>query len=420
MSEETRSAGTQTGVGAGRYLEDVDVYGDARVSVHQLTTHDGARVGGVLRRPLGTARTVVTIMHPREDVTHHPLSGPLLRAGYAVWTQGTRSVNNDLNLLHEQAVLDVAAGQSFLREEGFESVVTLGHSGGGTLFAFYQEQASAPPAERLDRSPSGKPTPLPEAPMPTPDGALFVAPHPGQGVLLSRLIDPSVTDETAPLSVDPALNLYESKNGFVNAPAMSSYDHAFLESYRAAQSARVERIDAHAQELLADARRARGAFAQSKDAADRRRAIAPRVIAVYRTDADPRCVDLSLDRNERPYGSLFGNRPDLTNYGLIGFARLTTPDAWMSTWSATTSRANFVRNAPGVRSPALLIEFTGDQACFPSDAREMYDALGSLDKQHVKVPGRHFGQPIREGEPTGIELSAERIVRWMQERFPVA
>jgi hypothetical protein len=66
------------------------------------------------------------------------------------------------------------------------------------------------------------------------------------------------------------------------------------------------------------------------DPRDRRAALAPRLITVYRTDADPRTVDLSLDPTERPYGSLFGRRPDLINYGLVGLGRLTTPDAWLA------------------------------------------------------------------------------------------
>jgi hypothetical protein len=45
----------------------------------------------------------------------------------------------------------------------------------------------------------------------------------------------------------------------------------------------------------------------------------------HRTDADLRSVDLSIDPNDRPYGSLVGHRPDLTNYGLLGFGRLSTP-----------------------------------------------------------------------------------------------
>ena len=142
-------------------------------------------------------------MHPRQDVTHHPLVPIMLRAGAAVWTQHARSVNNDLALVHEQAILDVAAGIAFLREQGFDSIVVLGHSGGGTLYAFYLEQAGLPPAERIQATPAGRPTRLAEAELPAADGAVFLAPHPGQGIVLLGCIDPSVADEADPMSVDP-------------------------------------------------------------------------------------------------------------------------------------------------------------------------------------------------------------------------
>ncbi len=88
--------------------------------MHELTTADGAKISGVLRVVPG-ARTVVALMHPRQDLAHHVLVPELLARGFAVWTQGTRSVNNDISLVHEQALLDAAAGQVFLRERGVSS-----------------------------------------------------------------------------------------------------------------------------------------------------------------------------------------------------------------------------------------------------------------------------------------------------------
>src|SRR5256885_11508483 len=102
-------------LGAGRYLTGGSRPESAITSVHELGTHDGATVRGVLATVPG-ATTVVCLMHPRQDVTHHPLVPITLRAGAAVWTQQARSVNNDLTLVHEQAILDVAAGIGFLRE----------------------------------------------------------------------------------------------------------------------------------------------------------------------------------------------------------------------------------------------------------------------------------------------------------------
>lgn len=405
------------GLGAGRYVElgDTATLDTTPTSVRELTTVDGAKVTGVLRRPAG-ARTVVTIMHPRQDVTHHAMVRYLLDDGIAVWTQGSRSPNNDLNLLHEQAILDLAAGQVFLRDSGFEDVVILGHSGGGTLAAFYCQQAGLLPVERLSTSPSGRPVPLADATMPLPDAVIFLAPHPGQGALLQRVIDPSVLDEGDPMSVDPALDPFDLSNGFAEPGTSSSYSPDFIETYRAAQVARIRRIDAVAQRLVEEGQAANRAFKQDGSAVDRRRALTPRLVVVHRTDADLRNVDLSLDANQRPYGSLFGRRPDLTNYGLVGFGRISTAEAWMSTWSATTTNADFLRCAPGVTVPALLLEFTGDQASFPADIAAMGRALGSDDVTVEAVDGTHFGGPLRPDGPTGAELAAQRIRAWLGQR----
>jgi hypothetical protein len=402
-------------LGAGRYLTAGNRPESSVISVHELTTADGATVRGVLATVPG-ATTAVSLMHPRQDLTHHPLVPLLLQAGAAVWTQHTRSVNNDLTLIHEQAILDAAAGLVFLREHGFGSIITLGHSGGGTLYAFYLEQAGLAPASRSAATPGGRPAKLADAEMPLADGAIFLAPHPGQGRLLLACIDPSVADEQDPMSVVPELDPFSPANGFAEPPASSAYTQDFLARYRAAQRARVARIDATARQHLARAAEARAAFSHSGSPLDRRRSLAPRIITVFRTDADPRTVDLSLDPSERPYGSLFGKRPDLINYGLTGFGRLTTPEAWLSTWSGLSSNADFVRCAHGVTIPTLLIELTGDQAACPADSRQMIDALGAKDLTTATVRGLHFGGPIAKGEPTGNDLAAIEIINWLSKR----
>lgn len=406
-------------LGAGRYVTPGAEPARTRTSLHELSTSDGATVTGVLRTVPG-ASTVVCLAHPRQDLTHHPLVPILLENGYAVWTQGSRSVNNDLNLVHEQTLLDVAAGLRFLTESGYSDLVTLGHSGGGTLFAFYLEQASLSPADRITAAPSGRPVDLAGEDMPIPSAAVFLAPHPGQGALLLNCIDPSVADESDPLSVLEDLDPFNQENGFRPAPESSQYGEEFLNRYRSAQRARVARIDDVATEYAEQARQARRRFKRSADAADRRRAIAPRMITVYRTDADPRTVDLSLDPSERPYGSLFGRRPDLINYGLVGFGRLTTPDAWLSTWSGPRTNADFVRCAPAVTVPTLFVELTGDQAAFPADSARMFEAIGSTRKTHARVRGLHFGGAIADGEPLGSSLAGARIAEWLGEWLPSA
>ncbi|WP_346052063.1 alpha/beta hydrolase [Amycolatopsis dongchuanensis] len=406
-------------LGAGRDVHTEDAPPGVTVSAHQLTTFDGAKVEGVLHA-LDGATTVVTLMHPRQSVTHHPMIPLLLRSGVSVWTQGSRSPNNDIALVHEQALLDAAAGHVFLRDNGFEAVVTFGHSGGGTLSAFYIEQASLEPELRLDVTPAGRPIALAGARMPVPDGAIFLAPHPGQGQVLLHCVDPSVTAEADPMSVDPALDMYCPRNGFAAPPEPSHYSADFLQAYRAAQRDRIARIDARAAELAAEVAQARARYARTGDAADRRAGLAPRIITTYRTDADPCYTDLSIDPNDRHYGSLFGHRPDLTNYGLVGFGRLTTPDSWLSTWSANHTNADFARCAPGVALPTLYLEFSGDQAALPAVSARMFAALAAGDKTRHVVRGQHFGQPIAEGEPTGYAAASVHIGRWLADRFATA
>lgn len=254
--------------------------------------------------------------------------------------------------------------------------------------------------------------------MPLADALILMAPHPGQGVLLTRVIDPSVVDEADPLSIDHALNPYDPANGFAEPPEPSSFDAQFVARYRAAQHDRIARIDAVARERVEASRIASERHAEHHDAQSRREALAAGLIVVHRTDADLRSVDLSLDPNERPYGSLFGRRPDLTNYGVVGFGRVTTPQAWLSTWSGPYSRANLQRCAAGVRVPVLLVELTGDQACFPADAKRFATAFSGDDVTHVRVPGRHFGAPLRRGMSSGATLAGAEMGHWLGSRYP--
>jgi hypothetical protein len=254
--------------------------------------------------------------------------------------------------------------------------------------------------------------------MPVPDGLMLMAPHVGQGPLLLRLIDPSVTDERDPMSIDAALDPYHPGNGFLEPPQSSTYAPDFVAAYRDAQRARVQRIDDEARQRIDDGRQARERYEVSGDPADRRRSLATGIITVYRTDADLRSVDLSMDPNARPYGSLFGRRPDLTNYGVLGFGRLTTPEAWLSTWSGLSSRADLVRCARGVRLPVLVVELTGDQACFPADARAIAEAFASDNVTHVEVAGRHFGAPLVKGGTSGATLAGKAMTQWLGRYFP--
>src|SRR5262249_48456035 len=190
--------------------------------------------------------------HSRELSVPQYLVPEVLLGGCAMWVQAARSPGNDIRLEHESALLDLAAGQKFLRSQGgFEKTVLQGTSGGGPLAAFYCQQAARPTDQRIKRSPAGRPTGLDTATLPVPDGVILVSSHLGQGRLLMNCIDPAVIDEQDPLQTDESLSAFNAANGFKRPPESSSYDADFVKRYRVVQRERVARIDAVAKKHVA-------------------------------------------------------------------------------------------------------------------------------------------------------------------------
>jgi hypothetical protein len=390
-----------------------------------LRTADNAAVTGSLYLR-GKPDTVVCVMHPREFMACHYLIPDIVESGCAAWSQGSRSVGNDLRLEHELALFDVAAGLNFLRSQvfekhGFKRIVLLGNSGGASLYAFYIQQSALASGSRIARTPGGRPTHLDTLTMPEIDGVVLVAPHPGQGLLLMGCIDPSVTDERDPLSVDSSLDPLDPRNGFTEPPASSKYSLEFLERYRAAQRARVARLDGVARDLIAARLEARK---RSKDKTNdggdehlRRLGAHTPIMTVWRTDADPCCFDLSIDPSDRAYGTLWGRDPRASNYGAVGFARNCTPEAWLSTWSGLSSNAALEKTAPSIQQPTLLVEYTGDVSTFPSVAKSIFDSVGTSQKLHVRVRGDHHGRALAKGEELGRNIAGAKIRDWLREQF---
>jgi hypothetical protein len=367
----------------------------------QLEAADRALAHGWLYAR-GGEDTVVCLMHPRANFSRHYAVPALVEAGCAVLCENSRWLNNDATLSHERVLLDVAAGLAAARER-YERIVLIGNSGGGSLYTFYLSQALAQSGERLTDTAAGEPLDLNAFELPPADAMIYLAAHPGEGHYLLHAIDPSLADEGDPLSCDPTLDLYDPRNGFAEPPAESRFAPAFLARYRAAQRARVERIDAIARARVASrqAARARG---------DRRAAIATDFLLVYRTDADPRAVDLSLDPSRRDYGSLWGRRPDLINYGPVGFSRVVAPEAWLSTWSGLASRAEIATTGARMTLPALVIGYTGDNGIFPSDTDLIAESLGAERVERRSFDADHYGFPVASGRDAALE----EIVSWIR------
>jgi pimeloyl-ACP methyl ester carboxylesterase len=222
-------------------------------------------------------------------------------------------------------------------------------------------------------------------------------------------IDPSVTDERDAMSIDPALDMYDAANGFVTPPAWSKYSDEFLATYRAAQRARVARLDAYA----------RAQLELAKTATDPRRKAHDPVMVVYRTMANPAFVDRTIDPSDRDYGSLLSEQPHLMNYAALGLARTCTPRAWLSTWSGLSSNADLVRNVARITTPTLLVHAGRDREIFPADIQAIGNAMASTDKRIETVPGaRHYFEPeLGAKESPDVDRCMDIVVPWIQERF---
>jgi hypothetical protein len=327
--------------------------------------------------------------------------------------QGPRSIGNDLRLEHEIALFDVAAGMQHLRDLGYERIVLLGNSGGAGLYALYNQQSLLAPDSRIGKTPAGRPTKLNELAMPVVDGLVLLSPHPGQGRLLMSGLDPSVVDEADPMRTDPALDPFSAENGYDARTGQARYDQAFLDKYRAAQVERVRRIDQQARALLAAKQDARGKVkAGSLQPLDRQQAAFAPIFHVWRTDADPRAWDITLDPSDRKTGSLWGKDPFVSNWGSVGFARIVTPESWLSTWSGLSSNAALEQTLPAVRQPTLLIEYTGDQCTFPADIVAIHGQIGTQAKTHVRVRGN-----LAKDEPAGRTVAAQHLEAWLRAHF---
>lgn len=383
-----------------------------RLTAHPLRTQDGNVVSGYLLTR-GDEDTVAVLAHPREHIVASYLAAEILRAGAAVFLQAPRLVGNDIRLEHEVALYDLAAAMRFLRDSGFKRIVAVGNSGGGPLWAFYNQQALVAPDQRIAATPAGRPTKLAEAELIAPDALVFVSSHIGQGRLLMNCIDPSVTDESDALSVDPALDPFSPANGYSSKGARYAPD--FVVRYREAQVERVARIDAVAREQVAERAAARKRLKAGGTAADRIRASHTPIFTVWRTDADLRCWDLGLDPSRRRLGSLWGTDPAASNYGSIGFGRLCTAESWLSTWSGLSSNASMQACAPAIEQPTLLIEYSGDPATFPADNDALYGWIGTSNKSRVTFRGDHHGRAIHDGDEDARHAVGRAIGEWLRD-----
>ncbi len=338
------------------------------------------RIYGAYRAPAGPKKVAAIVMHPTSNFMGHYLIEPLAARGVCCMGLNSRYMGNDTVLLMERAIQDLGAGVKYLREMGYEKVVLIGNSGGAALASFYQAQS-----ERLTAThfPDGDPTHLQGDDLPAVDGLALCAAHLGRTRLMQDWIDPAVTDEHDVLSLDPALDMYDPRHRM-------PYDTDFLAAFKRGQQARLQRIEDWA---LARLETLRGTPGAPRDQA----------FVIYRTHADPRCVDLSLDPNDRAPGSVWGDARQV-NYSANAMGRTTSLTAFLSQWS-TRSQADGPTNLARTSCPKLLLTYTADQSTFPS-TRDTWMAAGGASIRNVDIIG---GNHYLAGQPHLVSKAADAV-----------
>ncbi len=135
----------------------------------------------------------------------------------------------------------------FLKAQGAEQTVLMGHSGGATLMTAYQAVSEQGVGifqgeEKIWKCQiQGTLTPA--------DGIMLIDANYGNGVMSLLSLDPAVTEEGNGLKLDSQWDLFAESNGYRRDGAQ--YPPAFVRAYRAAQVCRNDRLIAAAQARLA-------------------------------------------------------------------------------------------------------------------------------------------------------------------------
>jgi hypothetical protein len=161
--------------------------------------------------------------------------------GAACPVRGEPLSENDSGLI-EKVAIDMGAWVKDPRIRGYEKVILVGWSGGGSLSLLYQAEAEAP---SITATPAGDAVDLTRAGLEPADGVIFIAAHLSRAETLTEWFDPSVTEELDPDRRDLKFDIYEGAS-----PHQPPYADAFVTRFRAAQIARNRKITPWCQEWL--------------------------------------------------------------------------------------------------------------------------------------------------------------------------
>jgi len=190
----------------------------------------------------------VVNMHRTGNRLAHISMKEMARRGFVILGMNPRCQNNEAKCTPwENNALDVKQGVEYVRSiPGIEKVILMGGSGGGPTMSFYQAVAENGVAfcqqpQKLTKCSNAL------ANLPRADGIVFRDSHLGNGANALRSLNPAVMndrdvmDRNAVPKLDPALDPFNTRNGY-NPEGASTYSDAFKDRYFRAQSARMNRL----------------------------------------------------------------------------------------------------------------------------------------------------------------------------------
>jgi pimeloyl-ACP methyl ester carboxylesterase len=338
--------------------------------------------------------TVYIFMHPSSTLQLLPMPMALADAGLHVICAGSRYPKNDTALIMEKVCGDLGRYVRWAKEEaGYQRVILVGWSGGGSLSLFYQSQAEHP---TITHTAAGDKYDLTAANMLPADGVIFIAAHLSRAETLTEFLDPSMIDERNPDDRVLDLDIYSR-----DCPNQPPYTAEFVVRFRAAQIERNRRITLWAENKLAELRgRDDGEIEYG--------------FIVHRTRCDVRRLDPNVDPNGRKISPRALQESRTANTIPAGLARFCSLRSWLSQWSYEKSQAKGPASAARIkRTPVLLIENEADDNVPASHGPIIFASLGTADKEMVSILGAthyYFRQPeqLRECIDSVIDWSRRK------------
>ena len=321
--------------------------------------------------------------HYNVDFTEHYIAPYFARRGFGFLGWNTRFRGAEDQFILEHALIDIAVGVRWLREEaGVETLVILGNSGGGSLMGAYQAEAIAPTLAGELAGRGGEAL----ASLPKADLYISLNAHTGRPDVLTSWMDASVVDERDPTVTDESLNPFNPANG-------PPYSEAFIVRYRAAQRARNQAITGWAKVEL---KRVNAA------------GVPDILFPLYRTWGDLRFMDPTIDPSDRPCPGCYAGPPAVANRR-VGIGRANSLRTWLSMWGLETSKCQGETQLARFDIPSLVVQSTGDMGVFPSDARAIHGAIASTDKRLEFVPGAHYFEDSEVHRQSVVDLMSAWI-----------